>query len=79
MLSRRINEVKTDFRAKGIIIEDAFVNTAKGVRGIRVCKIATVSTVTTETVDENITKDIEETVDIVDSLTSSFDLYHVLT
>ena len=71
MLSRRLNEVKTNLRAKGIIIEEAFVDTAKGIRGIRVCKIATVSTVATVATGisnhsgEKITKDIEETVDTV--------------
>ena len=68
MLSRRINEVKTNLRAKGIVIEEAFVDTTKGVRGIMVCKIATVSTVVTGIANhsgEKITKDIEETVDTV--------------
>ena len=68
MLSRRINEVKTNLRAKGIVIEEAFVDTAKGVRGIRVCKIATVSTVsavtrgTVNNGDEEITKGIGKSV-----------------
>lgn len=71
MLSRRINEVKTNLRAKNIIIEEAFVDTAKGVRGIRVCKIATVSTVATGTADhsdEKIIRDTKETVDTVDTV-----------
>jgi hypothetical protein len=57
-------------RQKCNTIEEEFVDTAKGVRGIRVCKIATVSTVATGTPNysgEKITKNIEETADIVDT------------
>ena len=46
MLSRRINEVKTNLRAKGIVIEELLLILLK-IRGIMVCKIATVSTVVT--------------------------------
>ena len=38
ILSRRINEVKTILRSKGIIIESYLADTTTGLRGIKICK-----------------------------------------
>jgi hypothetical protein len=42
-LSRRLNEVKTNLRAKGIIIEGYLADTSTGLRGISICKISSES------------------------------------
>ena len=40
ILSRRINEVKTILRSKGITIESYLADTSTGLRGIKICKVA---------------------------------------
>ncbi|MGA9841813.1 MAG: hypothetical protein WBQ25_05830 [Nitrososphaeraceae archaeon] len=39
ILSRRINEVKTILRSKGITIENYLADTTTGLRGIKICKV----------------------------------------
>ena len=39
ILSRRINEVKTILRSKGITIENYLADTSTGLRGIKLCKV----------------------------------------
>ena len=48
ILSRRINEVKTILRSKGITIENYLVDTTTGLRGIKICKMQSEPSVPSE-------------------------------
>ena len=48
ILSRRINEVKTILRSKGITIESYLADTSTGLRGIKLCKVQSVPSVPSE-------------------------------
>jgi predicted HTH domain antitoxin len=48
ILSRRINEVKTILRSKGITIENYLADTSTGLRGIKLCKVQSVQSVPSE-------------------------------
>jgi hypothetical protein len=47
-LSRRINEVKTVLRSKGITMESYLADTSTGLRGIKICKVASEPSVPSE-------------------------------
>jgi hypothetical protein len=48
ILSRRINEVRTILRSKGITIESYLADTSTGLRGIRICKVQSEASVPSE-------------------------------
>ena len=48
ILSRRINEVKTILRSKGITIESYLADTTTGLRGIKLCKVPSEQSVSSE-------------------------------
>jgi hypothetical protein len=48
ILSRRINEVRTILRSKGMTIESYLADTSTGLRGIKICKVASESSVPSE-------------------------------
>src|SRR4026207_908767 len=48
ILSRRINEVKTVLRSKGITVESYLADTTTGLRGIKICKVQSEPSVPSE-------------------------------
>ena len=48
ILSRRINEVKTILRSKGITIESYLADTTTGLRGIKICKVQSEQSVSSD-------------------------------
>jgi hypothetical protein len=48
ILSRRINEVRTILRSKGITIESYLADTTTGLRGIKICKVQSEPSVPSE-------------------------------
>jgi len=51
ILSRRINEVKTVLRSKGITIESYLTDTSTGLRGIKICRVQSEDQITAQNID----------------------------